>query len=48
MESNPIPVKWMLNRIGRITDGIRLPLSPLDTKFHDKAEEVLAELNLLN
>ena len=48
IESNPIPVKWMLNRIGRITDGIRLPLSHLDTKFHDKAEEVLAELNLLN
>ena len=48
IESNPIPVKWMLNRIGRITDGIRLPLSHLDAKFHDKAEEVLAELNLLN
>ena len=48
IESNPIPVKWMLNRIGRITDGIRLPLSPLDTRFHDKAEAVLAELNLLN
>jgi len=48
IESNPIPVKWMLNRIGRITDGIRLPLSHLDTKFHDEAEEVLAELNLLN
>ena len=48
IESNPIPVKWMLNRIGRITDGIRLPLSHLDTNFHDKAEEVLAELNLLN
>ena len=48
IESNPIPVKWMLNRIGRITDGIRLPLSHLDSKFHDKAEEVLAELNLLN
>ena len=48
IESNPIPVKWMLNRIGRITDGIRLPLSHLDTKFHGEAEEVLAELNLLN
>ncbi len=48
IESNPIPIKWMLNRIGRITEGIRLPLSPFDTKFHDKAEEVLAELNLLN
>ena len=48
IESNPIPVKWMLNRIGRITDGIRLPLSHLDSKFHDKAEEVLSDLNLLN
>ena len=48
IESNPIPIKWMLNRIGRLTDGIRLPLSHLDTKFHDEAEEVLAELNLLN
>ena len=48
IESNPIPVKWLLNRIGRITDGIRLPLSHLDSKFHDKAEEVLSELNLLN
>ena len=48
IESNPIPVKWMLNRIGRITDGLRLPLSHLDSKFHDKAEEVLSELNLLN
>ena len=48
IESNPIPVKWMLNRIGRISDGIRLPLSHLGTKFHDEAEEVLAELNLLN
>ena len=48
IESNPIPVKWMLNRIGRISDGIRLPLSHLDKKFHDEAEEILAELNLLN
>jgi len=48
IESNPIPVKWMLNRIGRITDGIRLPLSVLDTKFHMEAEDVLKELKLLN
>jgi len=38
----------MLNRIGRITDGIRLPLTPLDSKFHHQAEGILKELNLLN
>ena len=48
IESNPIPIKWMLNRIGRITDGIRLPLTPLDSKFHHQAEGILKELNLLN
>ena len=48
IESNPIPIKWMLNRIGRISDGIRLPLSPLSPEFHKQAETILTELNLLN
>src|SRR5688572_23684742 len=29
IESNPIPVKWALHRMGRIAEGIRLPLTPL-------------------
>ena len=48
VESNPIPIKWLLNRIGRISDGIRLPLSPFSHKYHDDAEEILKKLNLLN
>ena len=48
VESNPIPIKWLLNRIGRISDGIRLPLSPFSQKYHDDAEEILKKLNLLN
>jgi 4-hydroxy-tetrahydrodipicolinate synthase len=28
-ESNPIPAKWALNRMGLIGEGIRLPLTPL-------------------
>lgn len=47
-ESNPIPTKWMLNRIGRISDGIRLPLTPLNPKFHKQAEQILKDLHLLN
>ena len=48
VESNPIPTKWMLNRIGRISDGIRLPLTPLNPKFHKQAEQILKDLHLLN
>jgi 4-hydroxy-tetrahydrodipicolinate synthase len=29
IESNPIPVKWALQKMGRIAAGIRLPLTPL-------------------
>jgi 4-hydroxy-tetrahydrodipicolinate synthase len=29
IESNPIPVKWALQKMGRIASGIRLPLTPL-------------------
>jgi 4-hydroxy-tetrahydrodipicolinate synthase len=30
VQSNPIPVKWALARMGRIQDELRLPLVPLD------------------
>ena len=48
IESNPIPVKWILNRLGRIPGGLRLPLVELDNKFHNKTEQILKELSLLN
>jgi len=31
IEPNPIPVKWALARMGRIPNGIRLPMTPLST-----------------
>ena len=34
LESNPIPVKWALNRMGLIPAGIRLPLTELSSGFH--------------
>ena len=30
IESNPIPVKWILNRLGRVPEGLRLPLTTLN------------------
>jgi dihydrodipicolinate synthase/N-acetylneuraminate lyase len=44
VESNPIPVKWMLTNMGMIENSIRLPLIELDETYHD---EILSELNKL-
>jgi len=35
VEANPIPVKWVLAEMGLIQPGIRLPLTPLASQFHD-------------
>jgi 4-hydroxy-tetrahydrodipicolinate synthase len=34
VESNPIPVKWAVQRLGLIGAGIRLPLTPLSAPLH--------------
>ena len=48
IESNPIPVKWILHRLGRIPSGLRLPLTTLDIKYHEEIEIILKRLSLLN
>ncbi|MBC8006691.1 MAG: 4-hydroxy-tetrahydrodipicolinate synthase [Prolixibacteraceae bacterium] len=35
VEANPIPVKWVLQQMGLMDGGIRLPLTPLSSSFHD-------------
>lgn len=42
VEANPIPVKWALARMGRIGDGIRLPLTPLAEPHHETVHAALA------
>jgi 4-hydroxy-tetrahydrodipicolinate synthase len=41
-ESNPIPVKWALQRMGLIGPGIRLPLTPLAPQYHAVVLEAMA------
>ncbi|MEO8134987.1 MAG: 4-hydroxy-tetrahydrodipicolinate synthase [Betaproteobacteria bacterium] len=43
VEANPIPVKWALMEMGRIGAGIRLPLTPLDDRFHETVRAALRE-----
>ncbi|SAL10948.1 dihydrodipicolinate synthase [Caballeronia sordidicola] len=46
-ESNPIPAKWALTALGRMESGIRLPLTPLDARYHDVVRNALRETGLL-
>jgi 4-hydroxy-tetrahydrodipicolinate synthase len=41
LETNPIPVKWAVARLGLIQDGIRLPLVPLSKQFHGPVMEAI-------
>ncbi len=41
IESNPIPVKWALNRMGYAEAGIRLPMTWLSEKYHSTVSEAL-------
>lgn len=41
VESNPIPVKWALHRMGLIPPGIRLPLTMLSAPCHARLEQEL-------
>ncbi len=47
VEANPIPVKWALERLGRIPAGIRLPLTPLATEYHGEVTAALEQAGLL-
>ncbi|MBS0289941.1 MAG: 4-hydroxy-tetrahydrodipicolinate synthase [Proteobacteria bacterium] len=41
VQANPIPVKWALHFMGKISNGIRLPLMPLTLEYHDKMKQAL-------
>jgi 4-hydroxy-tetrahydrodipicolinate synthase len=46
VEANPIPVKWVLQQMGRIQGGIRLPLTPLSSSFHDLLRGAMEQAGL--
>ena len=47
LESNPIPVKWALHKMGLIPSGIRLPLTALDQAYHDQLLGVLTDAGVV-
>jgi 4-hydroxy-tetrahydrodipicolinate synthase len=48
LEANPIPVKWALNEMGLIPEGIRLPLTPLSKEFHEPLRNALRDAGVLS
>ena len=46
IEANPIPVKWVLQQMGLIQAGIRLPMVKCSAQYHDvlRAEMLKAEI----
>ena len=47
-EANPIPVKWALYKMGKTEDGIRLPLTILDSGYHDRLSSALAQATCID
>lgn len=47
VESNPIPAKWALSRMGLMSDELRLPMTSLAQEHHQALEQVLRTLQLI-
>lgn len=47
VEANPIPVKWALNLMGLIPEGIRLPLIWLDEEHHESVTKAMMEAGII-
>ncbi len=48
VESNPIPVKWALAKMGKIKTGLRLPLTELSARYHDTVTDALKQAGVVN
>ena len=47
VQSNPIPVKWMMYKMGLIQNALRLPLVELDSKYQEIIISEMLKLELL-
>lgn len=47
VEANPIPVKWVMQEMGRIGGGIRLPLTPLSSTHHETLRAAMRAAGIL-
>lgn len=46
LEANPIPVKWVMSELGLIGPDLRLPLTPLSERFHERLRDAMRAAGL--
>ncbi len=46
VEANPIPVKWAVSRMDLMEGGIRLPLTPLSSEYHERVLQAMREAGI--
>lgn len=46
VEANPIPVKWVLQQMGLIATGIRLPLVNLSSQYHEVLRSAMKQAEI--
>jgi len=46
MESNPIPIKYIMKKLGFTTGALRLPLTEISAENKKRMDTILAELNI--
>ena len=46
LQSNPIPVKWALYAMGKMSDGIRLPLTVLSSQYQPVLREAMKQVGI--
>ncbi len=47
VEANPIPVKWVVEQMGLIQSGIRLPLTPLASQHHETLRDAMRSAEIV-
>ena len=47
IESNPIPVKWAVARMGKIRNALRLPLTPLSAASQGAVEDAMRQAGVI-
>ncbi|MDC0873162.1 4-hydroxy-tetrahydrodipicolinate synthase [Gammaproteobacteria bacterium] len=47
VESNPIPIKWIMYKLNKVENNIRLPLIDLNETFHEKIMSEMVKLKLI-
>ena len=48
IEANPIPVKWVMQQMGKTRAGIRLPMVNLSAQYHDVLRAAMRQAEIIN